>query len=131
MILALIFIAVMITIIVIVAVSWYVKLVCEKFKFALYCVDGEEFSFPLNCTRDAFEDWVETQEFQSPYEDRMLWGNHYRDFVSELELDYGVLDVCDDDETEGYASYEIEREKYPEVLEKFRQYFIEQGLVDV
>lgn len=89
---------------------------------------GKVYSFEMNCTQEQFEEWVDTQDFPVPYKGRTLTGNHYGDFVGEMEQ-HGVLDVNGGDEVEGYVSYEIAEEMYPKILEEFRVYFVKEGLV--
>lgn len=90
---------------------------------------GKRWSFPLKLnSRDEFERWVKTQNFQVPIGDRMYSANHYEDFVADME-EYGVLDVGGYDD-ELYHSYEITEENFPVVLEKFREYFKGHGLAE-
>jgi hypothetical protein len=101
------------------------------FKFALYDQNenDREYSFPLNVSSlDAFDEWLETQEYVYSQDGRRWRGNHYEEFVMEVESEYGVLDGGGTDDSEDFSSYEIAPEQFPEVLEKFRQYFIKEGL---
>lgn len=96
------------------------------FEFSKWIKDDEHlltrFGFEILESSAEAQAWLETIKNDGA-------DDEYFEFLGDME-DYGVHDFCTVGEYEavGFSSYEVESEKYMEVMEKWHKFFADHGL---